>query len=79
MAEAKTPMQIWARVRVDDKKQLWESDAESGGVPYMRGDAAFALLAACKEFVRKVDNGTARSVRSYTEMKAAISKYERNL
>ena len=30
------------------------------------------LLAACKEFVRKVECGEARSVRSYAQMKAAI-------
>lgn len=31
-----------------------------------------ALLAACQEFVRKVDAGEAESVRSYREMKSAI-------
>ena len=34
------------------------------------------LLAACREFVRKVECGLARSVRSYRQMKAAIAKYE---
>lgn len=32
------------------------------------------LLAACEEFVRKVEAGEARSVRSYEQMKAAIAK-----
>lgn len=32
------------------------------------------LLAACEEFVRKVDAGEARSSRSYAQMKAAIAK-----
>ena len=35
-----------------------------------------ALLEACKEFVRKVDCGQARSTRSYMQMKAAIAKAE---
>ena len=34
------------------------------------------LLAACKEFVRKVECGEARSVRSYAQMKAAIKNTE---
>ena len=38
--------------------------------------AAPDLLAACKEFLRKVDCNQARSVRSYAEMKAAIAKAE---
>ena len=37
-------------------------------------DASPDLLAACVEFVRKVDEGTARSVKSYAQMKAAIAK-----
>jgi hypothetical protein len=36
--------------------------------------AAPDLLDACQEFVRKVDEGEARSVRSYAQMKAAIAK-----
>lgn len=36
--------------------------------------AAPDLLAACEEFVRKVESGEARSKRSYAEMKAAISR-----
>jgi hypothetical protein len=36
--------------------------------------AAPELLAACVEFVRKVECGGARSVRSYAKMKAAILK-----
>ena len=39
--------------------------------------AAPELLEACKEFVRKVECGEARSTRSYAQMKAAISKAER--
>ena len=35
--------------------------------------AAKALLAACQEFVRKCECGEARSVRSYAQMKDAIS------
>ncbi len=35
-----------------------------------------ALYEACKEFVRKVECGNARSVDSYSEMKAAINKAE---
>lgn len=38
--------------------------------------AAPELLAACKEFVRKCDHGEARSIRSYAEMSAAITKAE---
>ncbi len=38
--------------------------------------AAPDLLAACKEFVRKVEAGEARSTKSYAEMKAAIAKAE---
>lgn len=34
------------------------------------------LLEACKEFVRKVECGDARSKRSYAQMKAAIAKAE---
>jgi hypothetical protein len=40
-------------------------------------EAAPELLAACKEFVRKVECGEARSKRSYAQMKAAIAKAER--
>lgn len=36
--------------------------------------AAPDLLEACKEFVRKVECGEARSTKSYNQMKAAISK-----
>lgn len=36
--------------------------------------AAPELLAACIEFVRKVDAGEAKSTRSYEQMKAAIAK-----
>jgi len=36
--------------------------------------AAPELLAACQEFVRKVECGEARSRRSYKQMKAAIAK-----
>ena len=36
--------------------------------------AAPDLLAACEEFVRKVEAGEARSKRSYAQMKAAIAK-----
>lgn len=38
--------------------------------------AAPDLLDACKEFVRKVESGEARSTRSYQQMKAAIAKAE---
>lgn len=36
--------------------------------------AAPDLLEACIEFVRKVEAGEARSIRSYAQMKAAIKK-----
>jgi hypothetical protein len=36
--------------------------------------AAPDLLAACEEFVRKVESGEARSKRSYEQMKAALAK-----
>lgn len=36
--------------------------------------AAPDLLAACQEFVRKVECGEAKSTRSYEQMKAAISR-----
>lgn len=38
--------------------------------------AAPELLAACREFVRKVEAGAARSTRSYQQMTAAIAKAE---
>lgn len=38
--------------------------------------AAPDLLEACKEFVRKVDCGEAKSKRSYAQMKSAIEKAE---
>lgn len=38
--------------------------------------AAPKLLAACQEFVRKVECGEARSRRSYAEMKAIIDEVE---
>ena len=38
--------------------------------------AAPELLEACKEFVRKVECGEARSTRSYKQMKEAIAKAE---
>jgi len=40
-------------------------------------DHAFKLLlAACKEFVRKVESGEACSTRSYAQMKEAIAAAE---
>lgn len=52
-------------------------DRPSGAQPApIPADAAQDLLAACKEFVRKVEAGEARSVRSYEQMKAAITKAE---
>lgn len=38
--------------------------------------AAPELLAACKEFVKKVEAGEARSTHSYQQMKSAIAKAE---
>lgn len=35
------------------------------------------LLEACVEFVRKCDNGEARSTKSYAQMKSAIEKAQR--
>jgi hypothetical protein len=43
--------------------------------PYLMA-AGPALLAACKNFVRKVESGQAPSVVSYHEMKAAIALAE---
>jgi len=57
----------------------------TGNGPTSRANASFIvracnchdeLLAACKEFVRKVECGEARSKRSYAQMKAAILKAE---
>ncbi len=62
--------------------------ADVGGMPYWKRfteadksnarliAAAPDLLAACKEFVRKVDAGEAKSTRSYAQMNAAIAKAE---
>jgi len=62
----------WAsrRERVNASNRLRRS------VPLALIAAAPDLLEACKEFVRKVDCGEARSVRSYAQMKAAIRKAE---
>lgn len=38
--------------------------------------AAPDMLAACKEFIRKVEAGEAKSKRSYAQMKAAVAKAE---
>ena len=40
-------------------------------------EALIDLYEACKEFVRKVENGEARSRHSYQQMKAAVEKAER--
>jgi hypothetical protein len=34
-----------------------------------------ALVAAAKEFIRKCENGEARSVRSYSEFKSALKNH----
>jgi hypothetical protein len=52
---------------------------ESQPAPTDRGDPEKAyplLLAACKRFVEKCDNGLARSVESYAQMKDAIAVAE---
>lgn len=42
-----------------------------------RKDAAIAeLVAICAEFVRRVECGEIRSKRTYSQMKAAIAKYD---
>jgi len=43
---------------------------------YPDNKGAELLLEACKEFVRKVECGEARSRRSYAQMKAALAEYE---
>lgn len=49
-------------------------DWEETGSRTQLNEAAPDLLAACQEFVRKCDNGEARSKRSYSQMKQAINK-----
>jgi len=56
----------------------------SGGEASTRANArliaaAPELLEACKEFVRKVECGQARSTASYQQMRAAIAKAESNV
>lgn len=45
-------------------------------VHHLNRDAFDDLYLACKEFVRKVESGEARSQRSYLQMKQAIAKAE---
>jgi|TARA_E500000318_G_scaffold111841_1_gene132090 hypothetical protein len=49
---------------------------ECGRTPNQLLDERDELLACCKEFVRKVECGEARSKRSYAQMKAVIDKIE---
>lgn len=56
----------------------WQGLGDEGEIKTIMRLVAAApdLLAACKEFVRKVDNFEARSTRSYEQMKASIAKAE---
>lgn len=49
---------------------------ETGLTPRQLLEQRDELLDACKEFVRKVECGEARSKRSYSQMKSAIAKAE---
>lgn len=40
-------------------------------------DGVLAMYEACKNFVKKVETGKARSTRSYNEMKKAVELYEK--
>lgn len=50
-----------------------DDEAETDANGYLLASAK-ELLSTCEEFVRKVDCGEARSVRSYGQMKAAIAR-----
>ena len=56
----------------------WDARSKANRAKFLLDAAAPDLLAACKEFVRKVDAGEAKSRRSYAQMKAAIAKAEGN-
>lgn len=60
--------------------RLWESDAASAltneaarRIEKLEADRS-ALAEACLEFVRKVDNGEARSRKSYAQIKTALEQ-----
>lgn len=60
--------------------RLWESDAASAltneaarRIEKLEADRR-ALAEVCLEFVRKVDNGEARSRKSYAQMKAVLEQ-----
>lgn len=61
-----------ADVMCDGNGDCFRVDAE---LQRMRVSHA-ALLAACKEFVRKCESGEASSRRSYAQMKAALKLAE---
>lgn len=54
----------------------WERDLVIAELIVNAVNSHHDLLAACVEFVRKVDAGEARSNASYQQMKAAIAKAE---
>lgn len=56
----------------------WDPRGETDAANARLIAAAPDLLAACEEFVRKVDCGEAFSTRSYQQMKAAIAKAKGN-
>lgn len=62
----------WDKQSICDAR--YSDDVETDEANARLISAAPELLAACQEFVRKVDAGEARSSRSYAQMKAAISK-----
>lgn len=47
-----------------------------GDGEYIRGDVANAAIDVCRELVRKVEAGEARSVRSYQAAKAVMAMVE---
>ncbi len=56
---------------VGDEEHEKVQDEQDDKIATLEGQVA-ELLAACEEFVRKVECGEARSRRSYAKMKAAI-------
>ena len=85
--EGKPFPEDWKQVSISSKSEYgpvivtidfenWDVTKEQGQANARLIAAAPDLYEACKEFVRKVDCGEARSVRSYKQMKSAIAKAE---